>query len=113
MTEQVGKYIDLDAFVPPLEPSWVTIFGNRYDVVDEISTGTFMRIVKLEELQGEVANENLIAIFQEAIPTLPREVIVKMTAPQLTGCLAFLEQLYVKSASDPNRLRPMLKQISA
>ncbi len=111
MEEKFGRYVDLDAFVPPVEPSWITINGQRFDVVDEITTGTYMKIIKLEdkELKGEAANETLIAIFQEAIPTLSREIIENMRSGQITGCLKFLVELYLKGTSDPNLLRPMLK----
>lgn len=106
--KQFGKYIDLDAFVPEVEPSWITINKIQYPVVNEISTGTFMKMLKLEELQGQAANETLIQIFNEAIPTLPRESIENMTSAQLAGCLAFLIKLYLKGATDPNLIRPML-----
>jgi hypothetical protein len=105
-----GKYLDLDAFIPPVEPSWITLKGKRYDVVSDIQTGTFMRVLKMEELSGEAANANLVGILNETIPSLPEDEIRKMTSKQLTGCLAFLIKLYMKGASDPNLLRPMLKK---
>jgi hypothetical protein len=108
-TKPFGNYVDLDAFIPPVEPSWITLNGKRYDVVDEIPTSVYFKIVGLSKATDKAADETLISIFQEAIPSLPREIIEHMTSNQLNGCLKFLIELYLKGASDPNLLRPMLK----